>query len=193
MDIRPGSVLSPIGDRGHGKRRGLFEVSCHLEVHTSDAARQHAELRYQRAVLAALGEHAGRAVIADPAWDTVSQRVFDAGPTRACRDEPVPGRGGPAPVDADPATGGRPGTLPTAISTASPPPTRRNPSALTSDQPTQTTPLIVRRPSPRPPPATWPTSKPAQSTRGHANPRPSRVVAPAAPPQPPLNPRPPQP
>jgi hypothetical protein len=42
------------------------------------AARQHAEPRYQHAVLTVLGKHHGRAMIADPAWDAVTQRLLDA-------------------------------------------------------------------------------------------------------------------
>ena len=42
------------------------------------AARQPAEPRYQHAALQALGEHHGRALITDPAWDAVTQRLLDA-------------------------------------------------------------------------------------------------------------------
>jgi hypothetical protein len=39
------------------------------------AARQHAEPRYQHAAIQALGAHHGRALIEDPAWDAVTQRL----------------------------------------------------------------------------------------------------------------------
>ncbi len=42
------------------------------------AARQHAEPRYQQAALTILGQFHGHALIADPAWDAVTQRLLDA-------------------------------------------------------------------------------------------------------------------
>ncbi len=42
------------------------------------AARQHAESRYQHAAIQAFGEETGHALITDPAWDSVTLRLFNA-------------------------------------------------------------------------------------------------------------------
>jgi len=42
------------------------------------AAQHHADTRYQRAAIAALGENSGRSLTADSAWGAVARRLFDA-------------------------------------------------------------------------------------------------------------------